>query len=73
MIRSVTLEKKNKYFKKYKAFLLNRTKEKNIEVIYMVNFDNADENLILYDFIDKDCLERKIISKQLKKFELNKC
>ena len=39
----------------------------------MVNFDNADENHILYDFIDKDCLERKIISKQLKKFELNKC
>jgi len=65
--------KKNKYFKKYKAFLLNSIEEKNIEVIYMVNFDNADENLILYDFIDKDCLERKIISKQLKKFELNKC
>ena len=65
--------KKNKYFKKYKAFLLNNIEEKNIEVIYMVNFDNADENLILYDFIDKDCLERKIISKQLKKFELNKC
>ena len=65
--------KKNKYFKKYKAFLLGNIKEKNIEVIYMVNFDNADENLILYDFIDKDCLEREIISKELKKFELNKC
>jgi len=65
--------KKNKYFKKYKAFLLGIIKEKNIEVIYMVNFDNADENLILYDFIDKDCLEREIISKELKKFELNKC
>ena len=65
--------KKNKYFKKYKAFLLNRIKEKKIEVIYMINFDNADENLILYDFIDKDCLDRQIISKQLKKFELRKC
>ena len=65
--------KKNKYFKKYKAFLLNRIKEKKIEVIYMINFDNADENLILYDFIDKDCLDREIISKQLKKFELRKC
>ena len=65
--------KKNKYFKKYKAFLLNRIKEKKIEVIYMINFDNADENLILYDFIDKDCLDREIISKQLKKFELKKC
>ena len=65
--------KKNKYFKKYKEFLLGNIKEKNIEVIYMVNFDNADENLILYDFIDKDCLEREIISKELKKFELNKC
>ena len=39
----------------------------------MINFDNADENLILYDFIDKDCLDREIISKQLKKFELKKC
>ena len=39
----------------------------------MANFDNADENLILYDFIDKDCLDREIISKQLKKFELRKC
>ena len=65
--------KKNKYFKKYKAFLLNMIKEKKIEVIYMINFDNADENLILYDFIDKDCLDREIISKQLKRFELRKC
>ena len=65
--------KKNKYFKKYKTFLLGNIKQKNIKVIYMVNFDNADENLILYDYIDKDCLEREIISKELKKFELNKC
>ena len=65
--------KKNKYFKKYKVFLLNSIKEKNIEVIYMINFDNADENLILYDFIDKNCLEREIISQQLKKFKLKKC
>ena len=65
--------KKNKYFKKYKTFLLDNIKRKNIKVIYMVNFDNADENLILYDFIDKNCLEREIISQQLKKFELKKC
>ena len=65
--------KKNKYFKKYKTFLLGNIKQKNIKVIYMVNFDNADENLILYDYIDRDCLEREIISKELKKFELNKC
>ena len=73
MTRLVILEKKINIFKKYKAFLLNRIKEKKIEVIYMINFDNADENLILYDFIDKDCLDREIISKQLKKFELRKC
>ena len=65
--------KKNKYFKKYKTFLLDNIKRKNIKVIYMVNFDNSDENLILYDFIDRDCLEREIVSKELKKFELKKC
>ena len=53
--------------------MLKQIKKKNIEVIYMINFDNADENLILYDFIDKNCLEREIISQQLKKFELKKC
>jgi hypothetical protein len=65
--------KKNKYFNKYKTFLLDNIKKKNIKVIYMVNFDNADENLILYDFIDRECLEREIISEELKKFELKKC
>ena len=65
--------KKNKYFEEYKTFLLKQIKKKNIQVIYMINFDNADENLILYDFIDKNCLEREIISQQLKKFKLKKC
>ena len=65
--------KKNKYFEEYKTFLLKQIKKKNIQVIYMINFDNADENLILYDFIDKNCLEREVISQQLKKFKLKKC
>ena len=65
--------KNNKYFERYKSFLLNKVKKNNVEVIYLINFDLADENHILYDFINKNCLEKEIVSKQLKRFVLKKC
>ena len=66
-------KKKNKYYEKYKIFLINKIKKNNIEVIYIVNLDIADEKLILHDYIGANCLKKKIISKELKKFELKKC
>ena len=65
--------KKNKYFEHYKNFFLDKIKKNNIEVIYTLNLDNADESLILYDFIDKKYITKEIIFKEIKKFELNKC
>ncbi len=65
--------KKNKYFDHYKNFFLDKIKKNNIEVIYTLNLDNADENLILYDFINKKCIVKEIVFKEIKKFELNQC
>ena len=50
-----------------------KSTKNNIEVIYIVNLDIADEKLILHDYIGANCLKKKIISKELKKFELKKC
>ena len=65
--------KKNKYFQKYKLFFLNKIKENKIQVIYMINFDGVDENLVLYDYLGKNCLIKETISKEIKKFEFKKC
>ena len=65
--------KKNKYFDHYKNFFLGKIEKNNIKVIYTINLDNADENLILYDFIDKKCITKEIVSKEIKKFEIKKC
>ena len=65
--------KKNKYFKYYKNFFLDKIKKNNIEVIYTLNLDNADESFLLYNFIDRKCITKTIICKEIKRFELNKC
>lgn len=65
--------KKNKYFKYYKNFFLDKIKKNNIEVIYTLNLDNADESFLLYNFIDRKCITKTIIFKEIKRFELNKC
>lgn len=65
--------KSNKYFEKYKNFLVNNIEDNKIEVIYFINFDAADEKLILYDFMENKCLSREIIIKQVKRFIIKKC
>ena len=65
--------KTNKYFEEYKTFLVNKIEDNKIEVIYFINFDTADEKLILHDFLLNKCLSKEIITKQVKRFIIKKC
>ena len=70
---NISYPEKNKYFDYYKNFFIDKIKKNNIEVIYTINLDVVDENLILYDFINKKCINKEILFKEIKKFELKKC
>ena len=62
--------KGNKYFDKYKRFLINLINKNNIEVIYLIK---PIEDTEIYQYLSKDCFKEQKITEYLSSFELKDC
>ena len=77
--RSITLDgasfpvKGNKYYSEYKNHFLKIIKNNKIQVIYIISIDYRVEDGLVYDYLDKTCITEHSFTKQLKKFEIEKC
>ena len=60
----------NKYVEKYKGLMINIIKKNKILVIYIAG--SLDDSHI-YNYIDESCFKKKIISENLKSYEIKKC
>ena len=63
--------KKNKYFQEYKTFFLEKLKNENISVIFIVGLNK--ENYLDDIFFEKSCLSKKNINRLTKKIDISKC
>ena len=63
--------KKNKYFQEYKTFFLEKIKNENISVIFIVGLNK--ENYLDDIFFEKSCLSKKNINRLTKKIDISKC
>jgi len=63
--------KKNKYFNEYKSFFIDKIKNENIRVIFVVGNNKAR---YLNDIFSKnDCLVKKNVNQLTVKIDLSKC
>ena len=63
--------KKNKYFQEYKTFFLEKIKNENISVIFIVGLNK--ESYLDDIFFEKNCLSKKNINQLTKKIDISKC
>ena len=64
-------DKKNKYFQEYKTFFLEKLKNENINVIFIVGLNK--ERYLDDIFYGKNCLLKKNVNRLTKKIDLIKC
>ena len=65
--------KGNKYYLKYKNHFSEIVKKNKIQVIYIISSDYIVSDRLVYDYLDKTCITEHSFTKQLKKFEIEKC
>ena len=65
--------KGNKYYLEYKNHFIEIIKKNKIQVIYIISSDYVVEDGLVYDYLDKTCITEHSFTKQLKKFEIEKC
>ena len=63
-------QKNTEYFSSYKKLLIGSIKDNKIDVIYMTS---PLTDSYLFDYIDKNCFEKKKITKILNSYDLNSC
>ena len=63
-------QKNTEYFSSYKKLLIGSIKDNKIDVIYMTS---PLTDSYLFDYIDKNCFEKKKINKILNSYDLNSC
>ena len=64
--------KGNKYYSNYKKYFLKIIQNNQIKVIYVISEDFLEDEIV-YDYLDKKCINEYSFTDRFKKYELNKC